>query len=203
MKGNARLSVPLLGWAILALPPTRDALEASMALHMLAQIPALTVVGALIASLPGRNIVDRTGFAWTIDLAAVVAGFFILMMWMIPKLLDAAVLDWRYETAKFLGVPVGGCLIRMGWPALPKVARLVLHVEILASCFRFGWAYMEAPIRLCSAYLIESQQIAGSALLWLGCLYSIELASAALIGASPLAAAWNAIERRGSLVCLH
>jgi hypothetical protein len=198
-----KLLVPLLGWAILALPPTRNALEASMTLHMLVQIPALAVVGVLLANLPGRNIIACGRIAWTTGLAAVVAGLFILMMWMIPTLLDAAVLDWPYEAAKFLGVPVGGCLVRIGWPALPTVARLILHVEILASCFRFGWAYIEAPNRLCSAYLIESQQIAGSALMLLGGIYSIELAAVAVTGISVLGTAWKAIDTGRAAACLR
>jgi hypothetical protein len=60
----------------------------------------------------------------------------------------------------------------------------VVHLEVIATLFRFGWGYLAADERLCLVYLINDQQRTGELLLWLGAAYAIAVAWRPMFGAS-------------------
>lgn len=156
-------------WAVLALPPVRAWLEASMTLQMLVQMPLLALAGWwLAAALPAgwRRVLTRwnhrgiNGF-----LLASLTG----MLWMVPRMLDAALEHPEVELAKFITIPaLVGSALALSWLHAGFVLRAVVLLEAIATAFRLGWLYLASPMRLCSSYLLDDQQRLGQALLLLG-----------------------------------
>lgn len=174
---NRRAWAGLLLWGLLALPPVRHALESTMTLHMLAQIPLLAVAGSLLAgALPPRVAVAVA--RWD---AGGICGFLLAslagLVWMIPRALDAAIDAPMVAAAKFLAVPVLiGLPLALSWPRMGFVVRGVFLAEVIATAFRVGWLYLALPQRLCANYLLDDQQQVGKALLAAGAALSLFLA---------------------------
>lgn len=156
-------------WAVLLLPPARQALEATMARHMLVQLPLLVVAGwwmrPLVPQRAARALApwNRNGVSGLL-LASVAA-----MVWMLPRAIDAALTIPWVEAAKFAGVPLlVGLPLAGSWPRAGFVVRGVFLVEVVATTFRLGWLYLVSPERLCSNYLVGDQQQVGRAMLAVG-----------------------------------
>jgi uncharacterized membrane protein YeaQ/YmgE (transglycosylase-associated protein family) len=168
-------------WVGLAVPPVQRALQSTMSLHMLVQIPLLALAGWLAARVVPRRIVDAIA-AWNLGgisglLLASLAG----TVWMVPRALDAALDDPAVALAKFLTVPLLiGAPLALSWPRMGFVVRGVFWVELIATAFRLGWLYLVSPERLCSNYLLSDQQQLGRLLLAIG-------------GAMALLVAWQLI----------
>lgn len=181
-----RLLKPGLGLALivaLALPPVRHALEASMTLHMLVQLPLLAVAGWWLASLlPPRA--NRALAAWN---RSGITGFVLVsltaMVWMLPRMLDASLEAPLVELAKFVTIPaLIGMPLALSWPLAGFVARGVFLVEVAATPFRLGWLYLVADERLCSNYLLSDQQLLGKFLIAIGAAVTLVLAWKLLCG---------------------
>ncbi|TDX99629.1 hypothetical protein [Thiohalophilus thiocyanatoxydans] len=154
---------------LLALLISRPWLEAGMAWHMGVQIPLLVVVGALLAghwrarlSPPGIRRYRAT---------LLLFALFTLALWMLPRLLDAALHQLPVELAKWFSLPLAGAALRLAWPHLPVILRGVLHLEAIATLLRLGWLYLQAPERYCVSYGIGDQQSLGYLLVIYGALY--------------------------------
>jgi len=111
-----------------------------------------------------------------------IAASFVMLLWMLPRCLDLARLDTSIDALKFLSVPAAGFAVALSWPRLPLIARAVVHLEVIATFFRFGWGYLATEERLCLAYLAGDQQRAGELLLWLGCAYAVAVVWRPLFG---------------------
>lgn len=161
--------VGLLLCGALAAPQVRQMLEATMTLQMLVQIPLLAVAGWFV----GRAIPHR--------IAAVIARWngggipglllatFVGMVWMLPRMMDAAVDDGWFALAKFVSVPLLiGVPVALSWPRAGFVVRGVFLLELIATTFRLGWLYLVSPTRLCSNYLLGDQQQLGKYLVGIG-----------------------------------
>lgn len=156
-------------WLLLVLPPIRHALEATMALHMLVQLPLLALAGWWLRPLVPRHAAaalapwNRGGISGLL-LASVVA-----MVWMLPRAIDAALSIPWVEAAKFVSVPLlVGLPLAGSWPRAGFVVRGVFLAEVVATTFRLGWLYLVSPERLCSNYLVGDQQQVGRAMLAVG-----------------------------------
>lgn len=164
-------------WAALAVPPVRHALESTMTLQMLVQIPLLALAGWLLARgtpdwferrLAGWNHRGISGL-----LLASLGG----IVWMLPLAMDAALDDPRFAVAKFLSVPLLiGAPVALSWPRAGFVVRGVVLLELTATAFRLGWLYLISPVRLCSNYLLNDQQQLGKLLLAVGFVIVLTLA---------------------------
>lgn len=186
-KNRPGVSVAVLVYVLLAIPPLRQSMEASMAMHMLVQMPILALLGAAAAvglrdgwrrcqCYPAyRAMMDR-------GLAGILFAGLVLTAWMIPRVVDASVNHWQAAVAKFLLLPLSGAALASAWPRCPPIAKVVIHLEAIASLLRFGWAYLAAPTRLCSAYLAGEQEFVGAALLFCGGSYALLVASRPLFG---------------------
>ena len=183
-------------WPALAAPPLRAGLESSMALHMLAQLPLLAAIGYTLGWAWMRS---RSGGAAARTLAGVqafnaggatgiLAASFVMILWMLPRCLDLARLDGAVDALKFVSVPAAGLAVALSWPRLPAIARAVVHLEVIATLFRFGWGYLAADERLCLAYLAGDQQRTGELLLWLGAAYAVAASWRPMFGGAPRAA---------------
>ncbi|MBI3041941.1 MAG: hypothetical protein HYY78_03855 [Betaproteobacteria bacterium] len=180
-------------WLALVAPPVRAWLESSMALHMLAQLPLLAAIGYGIGrawmlsradSTAGRVLAGAQSFNAG-GVTGIVAASFVMVLWMLPRLLDLARLDGVVDAVKFVSVPLAGLAVALSWPRLPLIARAVVHLEVIATLFRFGWGYLAADQRLCLAYLADDQQRAGELLLWLGALYALAITWRPMFGTAP------------------
>lgn len=161
--------VAVILFAALLLPPLQRALESSMALQMLVQVPLLIGAGYLLRdSVPATvtTVVERwnqhgvTGLVLTTLAGAV---------WMLPRSLDAAVSEPWVAVAKFITVPLLiGLPLGLSWPHMGFVIRGVFLLELIATFFRLGWLYMVSPMRLCNNYLLDDQQRTGEYMLVIG-----------------------------------
>lgn len=168
-------------WLLLGVPFMRSWLESSMVLHMLVQLPLLAWTGYCCGRAWMRSQrADGTGRALGMvqsfnagGVTGILGASFVMVLWMLPRLLDLARLDGSADAIKFISVPLAGFAVALSWPRLPVIARAVVHLEVIATLIRFGWGYLAAEQRLCLAYLAEDQQLAGELLLWLGGAYAV------------------------------
>jgi len=168
-------------WMVLAAPPVRATLEGSMVFHMLVQLPLLAVIGYAMgaawirAGAEGASAHALTGVQSCNagGVTGILAASFVMVLWMLPRLLDLARLDAAVDAVKFVSVPAAGFAVALSWPRLPVIARAVVHLEVIATLMRFGWGYLAAEERLCLAYLAGDQQRTGELLIWLGTAYAI------------------------------
>ena len=174
----AGLGAALLG--LLVLPQVRHALEASMALHMLAQYPALMLAGAVLgAAMPKR--LGRWLWAWnSLGLGGLAACALFLAVLMIPRLLDLALVEPRVECAKFVALLLAGAVLVPSWRAAGRVVQAFFLGNLLPMTVIAGTLYRDAPVRLCNAYRLDDQQQLGTALVWLAaaaaCVWLLQVA---------------------------
>lgn len=165
---NRLLAGGLGGLALLATPPLRQWLEADMLSHMLLQFPLLIACGVLIGlGLPAiarQRLApwNRHGIAGLL-LASLVAAF-----WMIPRALDEVLLLPWLEAAKFATLSLGvGSALALSWKPAGFLVQGFFLGNLLPMMTVVGWLYLEAPVRLCNAYLGSEQQATGQGLIWL------------------------------------
>lgn len=179
-------------WLALATPLARAWLESSMALHMLMQLPLLAVIGYVIArawmhARPGGAAARTLAVVHSFNAGGatgLIAASFVMVLWMLPRFLDLARLDSAVDAGKFLSVTAAGLAVTLSWPRLPAIARAVVHLEVVATLFRFGWGYLAADERLCLAYLADDQQRTGELLLWFGAVYAVSVVWRPLTGSN-------------------
>ncbi|MEB2343984.1 MAG: hypothetical protein OZ948_04530 [Deltaproteobacteria bacterium] len=191
-----RLAVGL--WLALALPPARHALEATMTLHMLVQIPLLALAGWWLAPcLPARA--RESLDAWNHrGISGLLLASLAAMVWMLPRAIDAALEEPWVAIAKFVGVPLLiGLPLALSWPRTGFVVRGVFLLEVVATAFRLSRLYLLAPARLCSNYLASDQQRLGQTLLGIGVATSLWIAWRLVWGRSGLEAARTGAESGG------
>lgn len=164
-------------WLALALPPVRHALEATMTLQMLVQIPLLALAGYRLRPLLPQRVTNSLA-AWN---RGGVSGLLLVsltaMIWMLPRTMDAALgVPW-VEMAKFITVPLlVGLPLTISWPCTGFVVRGVFLAEVIATAFRLGWLYLVSPQRLCSNYLLGDQQRLGECMLAIGSAFFLWIA---------------------------
>lgn len=168
VPGAVRLAAATLLVALLATPPLRDALEASMTTHMLVQMPLLAMAGfAAARALPRRWRIGLYRFAGgsvPLALAAMLASSY----WMLPRALDAALVDAWAETAKFASLALlVGAPLALAWERLGSIGRGFVCTNFFSMLAVLGWLYIAAPVRLCNSYLVGEQASAGWSMVYL------------------------------------
>jgi len=166
---SARGALVLL--LVLLAPPIRHALESSMTTQMLVQIPLLITVGVLLsAAVPAR--INAAMGAWDHrGITGLVLASFVGAFWMLPRSLDAAVTDPRFDIAKYLSaVLLIGLPFALSWKRMGFIVRGVFLLELIATFFRLGWLYLIWPDRLCNNFLLDDQQRLGRYMLLIGAL---------------------------------
>lgn len=163
-------------WVLLALPLSRFILEADLVTHQFVQLGALVVVGYLAGiGLRARcdGVIGRYNDRGVPGLLLV---FFALLIWLLPRSLDASLLDMRWEAAKFVAVPLLiGLPLSFSWPRLSTIGRGFVLANFAAMLATMGALYLAAPVRLCTNYLIEAQwafgqyALAAGLMLGIGC----------------------------------
>lgn len=149
---------------LLLLPPARQALESSMTLHMLVQLPLLMLCGAVLAAgLPARSRARLD--AWNAyGITGLFATAVVLALVMIPRLLDLAVTDWRADAAKALALVACGGALRLSWRRAGALVQGFFLGNVLPMTAAAGQLYQDSPLRLCNAYLLDDQVRLGQSL---------------------------------------
>jgi len=155
----------ILLYMVLVMPPVAAWLEGSMAGHMLIQIPLLALAGGLAArGAAGRRRAVLAGFNAG-GVPGLLVAMFAAALWMLPRMLDAALQSSLVEAAKFTAVPLlVGVPLALSWPLMPPVARGFVWANLISHAAVLGWLYTVAPYRLCTRYLYDQQALVGAAL---------------------------------------
>lgn len=172
ITGTAMIAcLPLL----LLWPTLRHAIESRMLLHMLVEFPALMASGWAVQRLcPDRQplralqaawrLLDWRGWTGATLLGAVTA------VWMIPTLLDLALLTPAVAAAKYCSWWLAGWAIADSWGRLDPELRLWMLGNLAWMTGTAGLLYLDAPQRLCVNYLQDDQRHTGIALIALAVL---------------------------------
>lgn len=172
-------------WLVLALPPVRHFLEAAMTLQMLVQIPLLALAGWWLAPFLTRRVAAALSRWNRSGISGMLLASFAALVWMLPRMMDAALENPWVALAKFTSVPLLiGLPLAISWPRAGFVVRGVWLVEIVAMTFRLGWLYLVSPVRLCSNYLLGDQQLLGKIMLAIGVAICLLLAWRLMWGVS-------------------
>ena len=171
---------------LLAWPTLRQALEASMWRHMVLQFPLWMLAGAwLVAGLPpaARAHVTR----WNAHgISGLVGTGTVLAVLMVPRVLDLALVSLPIEAAKCAALLLAGAALRLSWRAAGLVVQGFFLGNLLPMMAVVGQLYIDSPLRLCNAYLLDDQARLGA---WL-------VTAAALLAVGWLAqVAWWVVRR--------
>lgn len=150
---------------ILTIPAVRNMMEGDMALHMLLQFPLILLAGWLLAqglTEQARARLQRWNHA---GISGLLLAALVLMLWMIPRALDMVLSDGSMELCKFLTLLMAGMALELSWQAAGLIVRGFFLGNVLPMMMVVGWLYIEAPVRICNAYLSDDQLRAGSGLL--------------------------------------
>jgi len=159
-----RLSVAL-GVVILAVV-ARGPLEQTMQRHMLVQLPMLVAAGVLLAqAFTRRQRPAPTSTAWNVHgIAGLLLASGVVMTWMIPRALDAAVEHIIIDAAKFASLLAAGAIGATSWRAATTLVRTFVVGNTAWMMATVGMLLLDAPVRLCTSYGASDQRVTGIAL---------------------------------------
>jgi hypothetical protein len=161
------MTQPVLGiliCALAALPPLAPMLEASLPSHVLIQLPALALAGALVAGALPQPLRTRLDQINGNGAPGMVLAAALLAYWMLPRALDAAIADAGAEAAKLISLPLIGGGVILSWRRLGFLGRAVVLLNAVSMLLAVGLLLIYSPVRLCNAYLLDGQQAAGNGL---------------------------------------
>lgn len=170
-------SILLLGCAAFLLIISwvlKDYLQASMALHMLVQIPLIitagvfTAIGISHSNISTNNIYKHLSiFLKPYNLLGI-SGFFyiaiVTMYWMLPKALDQVLVSDYAQLSKYLSLFLAGLVLPWSYKISHTVIRLFFIGGVCWAMAIVGLLYQETDTRLCNFYLLNDQQWAGNGL---------------------------------------
>lgn len=162
--------------ALLLLPASRHALEASMWHHMLVQFPLFLLAGmGLVSALPVRA---QAGVArWNAHgISGLLGVVLVLGVLMVPRVLDLALVSPSVEAAKCAALVLAGAALRLSWQPAGWLVQGFFLGNVLPMTAVVGQLYIDSPVRVCNAYLLDDQTRLGQwlvgvavvvALIWL------------------------------------
>lgn len=175
--------LPLCGIAAMATPYVRTPLEQFMLSHVLVQIPLLVLAGVWFGYTltNGRFVVLPYHFA----LPLLVSCFIIAVVWMLPRVLDAALVLPLFVLFKFLSLPfLLGLVLPYAWKGVGPITRTFFATNMISMAMVLAWLYIKAPVRLCNNYLLGEQRLLGTVLLVIVATVSLWWISTVLFRAS-------------------
>lgn len=142
---------------VLLLPPVRHGLEAGMWRHMMLQFPLCMAAGALLAGALPQGARARIA-RWNAHGAAGLLGSgLVLAILMVPRALDLALVHPGVELAKFAALLATGAALRLSWRQSGLVLQFFFLGNVLGMMAVVGMLYIDSPLRLCNAYLLDDQ----------------------------------------------
>ena len=140
----------------------RAGFERDPVTHILLQLPLLALAGALFARATPDGGTWQTSPWLKGGLAPILIAIFAIAFWMLPRSIDAALIDPRMEIAKFVTVPLLiGAPLAIGWPRAHPLLRGFLKAEAISMLAVMAFLYTHAPVRICNAYLVSDQERLG------------------------------------------
>jgi hypothetical protein len=124
-------------------------------------------------------------------IAGLVGVAMVLGVLMVPRALDLALRDGAIDAAKYAALALAGAALRLSWRAAGLVVQGFFLGNVLPMTAVVGQLYIDAPLRLCNAYLLDDQARLGQ---WL-----IALAVLAALGWLAQAG-WVMARREGTLL---
>jgi len=150
--------------ASLSLPPLRVLIEQSMVWHMLVQMPLLVAAGACAAAAWPQAMGERWARINRYGLTGFMLAQCITAYWMIPALVDRAVVLPGADAAKLATLWVAGVALRQGYVQAPLAVQLFFLGYGLPMLAWLGFHLASTQVRLCNAYSLESQLRTGQGL---------------------------------------
>ena len=141
----------------------RQPLEADPVKHVLIQLPFLAISGYLfVIGLGELNLRITESIANALLLVAV----FAILFWMLPRSIDATLVNPVVEIAKFFSISVfvGGSLA-IGRANSNPFLRGFLKANAISMLGVLSFLYIHAPLRICNSYLVSDQERLGLAFL--------------------------------------
>lgn len=186
VSGRMQAGIGLVLLIALATPWARLGMEASMWRHMLMQFPCWLIVGGLLAGGLGPRSRAALSSWNTHGVAGLTAASIILALLMVPRLLDLALYVPGVELAKLAALLLVGAALRLSWQPAGLILQSFFLGYMVAMMAVVGMLYMDSPVRLCNAYLLDDQASLGR---WL-------VAWASIIGVTWLIHAGRALMRQ-------
>ena len=181
---QAWVGAALLG--LLLVPAVRQWLTTSMWRHMVLQFPLWMLAGAwLVAALPPTARAHAA--RWNAyGISGLVGAGAALAVLMVPRVLDLVLVSAPVEAAKCAALLLAGAGLRLSWRAAGLVVQGFFLGNMLPLTAVVGLLYIDSPLRLCNAYLLDDQARLGA---WL-------VTAAALLAVGWLAqVAWWVVRR--------
>jgi hypothetical protein len=146
---------------LLALPAVRQAMEASMWRHMIVQAPLWIAAGALVAGAAPERA-RRALAPWNVSgISGLAIATVTLALLMVPRTLDLALVVPEIEAAKLAALFATGAALRLSWRRASTVLQFFFLGNVLSMMAIAGMLYMNSPLRLCNAYLLDDQERLG------------------------------------------
>jgi len=140
----------------------RDLLERDPVTHVLIQLPLLALAGAALASavVPHHR---QPASGWNAGgVPMLLLAIFTIAFWMLPRMIDAALIDDWVEFGKFITVPgLIGMPLVLGWRQAHPLLRGFLKAQAISMLGVMAFLYTHAPLRICNAYLVADQERLG------------------------------------------
>ena len=158
-------------YLLMATPPLRAWMEATMTGHMLLQMPLLAAIGFVSCRLLPQRLQDSLLDAAGGAIPCVLLATFVSSYWMLPRALDGALTSSFDEAAKFVSLPLlVGLPLGLAWRRLGIIGRSFVWTNAVSMLVVLGWLYVIAPVRVCNSYLVDQQEVAGWAMVKLALL---------------------------------
>jgi hypothetical protein len=170
----------------LLVPGVRQWLTASMWRQMVLQFPLWLLSGALLVASLSSTARGRIARWNAFGISGLVGAGAVLAVLMVPRVLDLALVSLYVELAKCAALFLAGAALRLSWRAAGLVVQLFFLGNMLPMTAVVGQLYVDSPLRLCNAYLLDDQARLGE---WL-------VSTAALLAVAWLGqVAWWAVRR--------
>lgn len=161
-KWQVRVGLVLL--LLVFTPALRQWLTASMWRHMVLQFPLWMAAGAFLVgalSPAARAHIAR----WNAyGISGLVCAAMVLAVLMVPRVLDLALVSAPVEANKCVALLCAGAALRLSWAAAGLVVQGFFLGNMLPMTAVVGQLYIDSPLRLCNAYLLDDQARLG---IWL------------------------------------
>jgi cytochrome c oxidase assembly factor CtaG len=158
---------------LLIAPPVDPFLDAVMRRHMELQLPALVLLGFMVGR--GRPAPRWVAAINASGLAGLALALGSMAFWMIPRSLDAAVVDNTVDQVLHASMFSSGLALAWSLPVAPFALRITLAIHGVAMVGAMALVYSGFPRLICATYNLEQQRAVGGDLLWVAGLLCVML----------------------------
>ncbi len=159
--------------ALLLVPALRQWLTASMWRHMVLQFPLWMLAGALLVADLSPKARVRIARWNAYGISGLVACGTVLAVLMVPRVLDLALESALIEAAKCAALLLAGAALRLSWRAAGWVVQGFFLGNMLPMTAVVAQLYIDSPLRLCNAYLMDDQTRLGEWLVTVAALLAV------------------------------